>query len=421
MKPILAVALCALALGTGALRAEAAGQGETAAPGGHDAPAATVAASETAPPADSPFPTTRAPMPFDVMRSVQFLQDQVARGNDRAIRVQALILRRFGRTFLEADPAVWQDARNFRAALLFALSGGTPDVLDRLIREKLLDEAQLPLLEGTLAYVRNDLGTARRKLAHIRFEGMEPVLAAQLSLVLGQIEQIDDPKSAIVHLDRARLLAPGTLIEEAALRLGAMLVDGTGDHARADQLSRRYFDRYADSAYVGNFEARFTATLTERAAENAPATLAGMADVIAGLPPARRQTLFLAAARRSLVEGSLPFAKGTAAAALAIPGLSDADRDRAVLYRTASALGSLKPADARRTLDAIERPRLHPEDEKLLEAAYAVLDSIDATLAAMPEASPSADAAAAAGAPDTPAILARAEAALAGSTEILKP
>ncbi len=426
MKTVLGVALCALILGSGALRAEDGGHGEAAASSGHAVPAAANAASpgESAPtsgPAgeeDGRWAKTRAPMPFDVMRSVQFLQDQVARGNDRAIRVQALLLRRFGRTFLEADPAVWQDPRNFRAVVLFALSGGTPDVLQRLIREKLLDETQQTLLDGTLAYVSNDLDKARKRLGQVDLDELEPVLAAQLHLVLGQINQIDHPTDAIPHLDKARLLAPGTLIEEAALRLGVVLVDGAGDPSRADQLARRYFDRFANSAYVGNFEARFTAIVTSRASQDADKTLAEMSDVIASLPDARQQTIYLAAARRSLVQGNLHFAHAAAQAALALPGLGAADQDRAKLYATASSLGSLKPAEARGTLDALDRALLHPEDGKLLDAAYAVLDSIDATLAQMP---PGAAASASAEGEHAPAVLARAEAALAQSSQVLKP
>lgn len=422
MKTVFGVALCALILGTGALRAEGGGHGEAAASSGQEVAASPPPSTDAASLAEGEegaehWAKTRAPMPFDVMRSVQFLQDQVARGNGRAIRVQALLLRRFGRTFLEADPAVWRDPRNFRAVVLFALSGGTPDVLQRLMREKLLDETQMPLLEGTLAYVNNNLDKARKKFAEVRFEGMEPVLAAQLHLVMGQIDQIDHPEKAIPHLDQARLLAPGTLIEEASLRLGAMLVDASGDHERADQLARRYFDRFADSTYSGNFEARFTAMVTSRANEQAEEALADMSDVIASLPDARRQTLYLAAARRSLVEGNLHFAKAAAEAALALPGLAPADQDRAELYATASSLGSVKPAEARATLDAIDRAELHPEDGKLLDAAYAVLDSIDATLAQMPP-----GAAAPAGAGEAaPAILAQAEAALAQSSQVLKP
>ncbi|WP_062212664.1 hypothetical protein [Aureimonas sp. AU12] len=414
MKRIAGLAALALILAAGVAHAE-----EAASAGGHGAPAAEApaeagAAALPAAPLDPKWTRTRTPMPFDVMRSVQFLQDQVARGNDRAIRVQALLLRRFGRTFIEADPAVWQDPRNFRAAILFTLSGGSPEVLDRLSREKLFDEAQTPLVDAARAYARNDLAVASKGLNALDLDGLEPVLAAQISLVMGQIAQVDHPADAVPHLDRARLLAPGTLIEEAALRLEAMLVDGLGQHEIADRLARQYFDRYAASSYAANFEARFGAIFAARADADPAKALASMADVIAGLPDPRQARLFLAVGRRSLVQGNLVFANQASARALALSGLPDADRARGGLYEIASRLGTSDPQAARAGLDGLDRSLLHPEDAKLLDAAYSVLGSIDAPVeTASVEVAPTA-------VPSAPSVLARAEQAIAGASQDLK-
>ncbi len=56
--------------------------------------------------------------------------------------------------------------------------------------------------------MRNDLKTAATKLESISIDDLEPVLAAQVSLALGQIHQIDHPDKAIEDLANARLLAP---------------------------------------------------------------------------------------------------------------------------------------------------------------------------------------------------------------------
>ncbi|WP_182084917.1 hypothetical protein [Aureimonas sp. ME7] len=375
---------------------------ETPAPSVADAPADPTPADAQ----DTHWSTTRPPMPFDVMRSVQFLQDQVARGNDRAIRVQALLLRRFGNSFLNADPVVWTDDRNKRAAILFLLSGGTPDVVDQLMRSDRFDEADRPLFEGALAYVRNDLETAAKKLEAIPILDMEPVLAAQLSLVLGQIHQFDKPAEAVHRLDQARLLAPGTLIEEAALRLGAPLVDDAGDHAAADRLARRYFDRYADSSYAANFETRYVAMVVGRAIPDGQAALLAMDGVIGPLSVDRRQRLYLAAARRSLVSGNLGFAKAAAGRAVESGSMQPGDEARGTLYRTAASLGTEDPDTSRAALAAIDRDMLHPEDQKLLDAAFGVLQSM-ARPALVSEAVLDSSAAA-----DTPSVLARAREAL---------
>lgn len=321
-------------------------------------------------------PATREPAPFDIIRSLQFLQDQVARGNDRAIRVQALLLRRFAPVFLEADSEVWNDPRNRRAAVLFTLSGGPPDVLARLVAAGRLPEEQRPLFEGALAYVMNDLKKAESLFGSLDLGQEEPGLAAHLHLVLGQIQQIDDPASAVAHLDQARLLAPGGLIEEAALRLQSMLVDGLGDHDQADRLARQYFDRYSRSSYAGNFEARFAAIQSSRGAEDPAAAAATMDEIVAGLSDERRGPIYLAVSRRALLEGQLEFARLTAERALSIATLDVGAAERARLYDVAASLSTRPEADVRAALSSVSRDRLQPEDAALLDAASEVLASI---------------------------------------------
>ncbi|RIY01889.1 hypothetical protein D3218_06060 [Aureimonas flava] len=363
---------------------------------------------------DTQWSQSRSPMPFDVMRSVQFLQDQVARGNVRAIRVQALLLRRFGATFLEAAPEVWSDPRNTRAVVLFTFSGGTPDVIQALLRENRLPEGEKPLFEGALAYVRNDLPAAAKKLEAVSVDALEPVLAAQVSLALGQIHQFDQPAEAIENLTRARLLAPGTLIEEAALRLGVPLVDESGDHQGGDRLARRYFDAFHDSSYVSNFETRYVAMVVGRAMPDAHAALLTMDAVVDALPVDRRQRLYLAAARRSLVSGNLRFAAIASDRAVELGELQPGDLARAVLYHAASSLGVDGQDASRAALDGIDRDLLHAEDAKLLDAAYSVLDSMvkPALLSEASNVPPDP--------PETSTILSRARAALDAASHEMK-
>ncbi|BDA85930.1 hypothetical protein Sa4125_34720 [Aureimonas sp. SA4125] len=323
------------------------------------------------------WPTARSPMPFDIIRTVQFLQDQIARGNGRAIQVQAMLLRRFGPTLAEADAEIWKDGRNVRAAVLFVLSGGPPEILRRLMARGVLDPAQENLFKGALAYVENDLSGAETILSALDFAGMEPGLEAHLNLVLGQLQQLDKPKEAIGHLDRARLLAPGGLIEEAALRMEVLLVDELGDHAAADRLARQYFDRFSSSSYSQNFEARFAAVFANRGKTDAAAVLATMVDVTNRLPDANKRAIFLTVSRRALVEGNLEFAAGAVAAVLSTSDIPEPDRQRATLYSVAATIGKASSTEIAAGLAGIDRSLLHPEDVKLLDAATSVLGGID--------------------------------------------
>lgn len=351
-------------------------------------PDEAVAAGHAASPANEPA-QSRKPMPFDVIRSLQFLQDQIARGNDRAIRVQALLLRRFGPTFLAADDAVWTDARNRRAAVLFVLSGGPPEILDTLVRRGVLPEDERDLFAGALAYVRNDLPSARDYLSRVDLTAAEPGLAAHVHLVIGQILQTEDPAAAIGHLDQARLHAPGGLVEEAALRLGVLLVDGLGETAKSDRLARQYFDRYHRSAYSGNFEARLAAVQAGRGASGAEPAIATLRDIVGGLAPERRQRIHLSVARRALVEGDRRFAALNAEAALGIEPIAPGDRERGRLYELAARATIASPgfAETAQALASLDRTLLHPEDLPLLEGALRIVDAIEAgspVAAAMP-------------------------------------
>ena len=254
--------------------------------GGDSAPADAEPAPDGPDAADGAWPRrTRPPMPYEIVRSLQFLQDQVARGNAAAIRVQAMLLRRYGSSFLDADPSVWKDPRNLRAAALFVLSGGPPEVLRGLLSRLTLEGDDETLLEGSLAYVENR--TARRSSFSpaVDLEFAEPGLACQIDLAVAQLEQDTEPADALKRLSRVMLRAPGTLLEEAALRLGVLLAEKQGEHDIADRYARQYFDRYANSAYAGNFRARFAAVYSERPAGTEDATVTTIADATARLRP----------------------------------------------------------------------------------------------------------------------------------------
>lgn len=317
--------------------------------------------------------SARPPMPYEIVRSLQFLQDQIARGNDKAIPVQARMLRRFAPNFVSAPAETWDDPRNLGAAALFVLSGGPPHVLQAILEKIETESEWAGLLQGALAYVENRKGTALAKLQAVDLSRFEPGLAAQVHLAIAQLAQIDDPQTAMRHLDRARLLAPGTLVEEAALRLEVLLADQLGRHDKADRLARQYFDRYADSSYSENFQARFAAVYAGRPHGDEQKSIDTILDATAHLPDEDKTALYLAVGRRALIVGNRALAAAVAKAVLEEEGASPKDRSRANLYAIAASLPSRSLVEARVMLNAIDETRLHPDDRALHRAALAVL------------------------------------------------
>ncbi|NDV85736.1 hypothetical protein GTW51_03370 [Aurantimonas aggregata] len=318
----------------------------------------------------------QGPMPYEIVRSLQFLQDQVARGNGAAIRVQSRLLRRYGPTFAELAPEVWQDPRNRRAAALFVLSGGPPPVLRKVIERTSPEGEDRLLLEGALAYVENRSAEAIEKLGAINLATGETGLVAQVELALAQLQQESDPDVALARLKRVMLAAPGTLLEEAALRMGVMLAEGTGEPEAANRFARQYFERFAKSAYAGNFRARFASVYADRPAGTEEATVAAIVDATFTIPSEQQLSIFLAVGRRALVTGNLRLAAMAASRALAFPAMTREDRVRATLYEIAATLTERDFVEVRTTLEAIDPALLHPADQKLRTAAVRLLEQM---------------------------------------------
>ena len=172
------------------------------------------------------------------------------------------------------------------------------------------------------------------------------------------------------------LAAPGTLLEEAALRMGVMLAEATGDPEAANRFARQYFERFSRSAYAGNFRARFASVYAERPAGTEEATLAAILDATFTIPSEQQLSIFLAVGRRALVTGNLRLAAMTASRALAFPAMTREDRVRATLYEIAATLTERDFVEVRATLEAIDPDLLHPADRNLRTAAVKLLDQM---------------------------------------------
>ena len=111
----------------------------------------------------------------------------------------------------------------------------------------------LPLLVLAWAAVHLNDGLAR---------SLPAGLAGQLALTQSALVVREAPARSLELLDLARLLAPGTLVEEGALRRQIFVVAQGGDATRFEALSIQYLRRFRRSVYAGNFRQRFAAALT---------------------------------------------------------------------------------------------------------------------------------------------------------------
>ncbi len=328
--------------------------------------------------------------PYVLMRTLQSLQDEIAQGSTEALLAQRSIRARMDIDFVAAGASVWQDKRNAAAAVTYVLSGGAPAILKKMKSLTPPPAIDMNLLDGALAYVQGNQDEAERLLGGINAFDLLPSMGGQIALAQSALAVRTDSAKALRLLDVARLLAPGTLVEEAALRREIFVADQVGDGDKVLKLSRQYLERFRHSVYAGNFRNRFAAALSHMDLTKNPGQSQQIDDMLAAVEPAGRCQLFLTLALASVIKGNTVAAALAAdrAASLAAPG--SAEEVRAHLYRAAAGVGDAKTIDnAVADLKAVQKDALVASDQALYEVVEATVAGV-ASAADLPASSPTA-------------------------------
>ena len=313
-----------------------------------------------------------APEPYLLVRSMRMLQDQVASGKPEALPMLNRVLGHIAEQLRSAKPEVWQKPANAYAIFVYLLNGGNPEVVRSILASTKLDLVDPKLVAGSLAYADGDtLGFVES------FQEVPPNVPSELvaSIYLVTATQLAaiDAGTALKRLDYIRLNAPGTLLEEAALRRAVTIAAQLRDKDKVRLLARNYLQRFAYSPYSEDFFRQFVDALMElndRIRNDEIEEIASLARPRARLP------LYLRIARGALVAGNLSRARFIAERAVALAGDLKADDTQARLYLAVANVGSDKTGDAKFTLSKLPRDRLHERDVKLLDAALGMASRI---------------------------------------------
>lgn len=312
--------------------------------------------------------------PYQMVRSLQLVQDRIADGDDAALPIQRRLLEIIDERLREVGPDAFADERNFRALLVYAMSGGNPTTTETLLTELDVEGSERDIGRGLVSYVRGDLADARELLASMEPEALAPEVGAFVALVRGTVILRDDPETAVRLFDQARLLSPGTLVEEAALRRSISASAEMGDTERFARASMQYVRRFLASPYASQFAEAFVSALV---ALHETADLAVVEEVVARMNDEQAHTIYLRIARKSAIEGYdelLDFASDHARDH-AGPESEDAD-PRAQLYASIASVTSDNMTEVLDTLDGIDRGRLSANDRDLLDAARSIAQEV---------------------------------------------
>ena len=316
----------------------------------------------------------RPPEPFELVRALRSLQDRIARGDNAAYLAYrtelAQLTDQLGRTPDEA----WKDPRNVRAAVAFVLSGGDPHVLRQLAKQTAGQDRTL--VRAALAYGQNRNAEALELLADIDARTLDPSVAGHVALVQAELVASKDREKSVALLGDARLLAPGTMIEEAALRREVARAVEANDGDSFESSTKQYIRRFATSVHMGNFRRQLAVDVATRGMVDDVARRSRLEATLALFPASQQQDLYLSIAWEGLKAGGVDVVRWAAANAARLASEDSVQYLRSKLYEAAVLVVTDELEKGLSIIESIPAAKLNEEEAALLAAALGIAKQI---------------------------------------------
>ena len=321
-------------------------------------------------------PSAALPQPYQILRTLQALQNEAAGGSRAAHAAQAKLLVDVEQPLLRQPAEVWADPRNTRAVVQYVLGGGQPAVLSEILRGGAPAGLPQGLAEGALAYATGDVNKAGTLLLPLDPARLHASLGGPLALIQASLVMRSDQKRALQLLDQARLMSPGSLVEEGALRRTIFLAAEINELDRLERATAQYIRRFDRSVYADQFRQAFAAGLVSfdvgRDSEKFPQLVA----TLRAFDREQQRAVLLIIARDALVNGRFAQARRAADEVAKLPGGSSEQNARAGLYAAAARIAVDRADGALATLKTIEAKRLPPSEGEILRTALRIAGNI---------------------------------------------
>jgi chemotaxis protein MotC len=312
--------------------------------------------------------------PYAMLRSLQFVQDTVVQGDHSAGEMQRFMLATLDKRLRTANSSIFEDPRNVDAAMIYAMSGGNPATLEFLASRDVAGNFDSRVGDALRKYLSGKGNLAAKNLAEMAEEYRDQKIGPYLALVSGNVAVSRDPKAALVHYDWARLTAPGTIIEEAALRRSVAITVEAGMVPEGLLYSRQYARRFVHSPYASQFADYFVDLVVGHFGQITEADIDGTLEF---MDIDRRREVFLRIARAAAIKGDAALARLASGKAEALGGNpSDLPGSMAKLYGGVADISTGAVGSAMDAISAIPEENLSERDRALLQAAKAVASQV---------------------------------------------
>jgi chemotaxis protein MotC len=312
--------------------------------------------------------------PYLLVRSLQTIQDKVISGDLQSLEIQRYLLNEIDRRLRTIDMAVFEDPRNVDAALIFAMSGGNPETLDILAERDVEGNFDNRVTSILRRYLSGRGSTATKQLKDVVPEYRNTRIGPYLGLIGANALMESETDTALEFFDWARVAAPGSIVEEAALRRSLAITSLKGDAKRALHYARRYARRYMSSPYASQFADIFVSLAIEQKQALPPPEIKAVLSLV---ERKRQREIYLRLGRRAAIEGDKPLAEFATEEARRLSNAEDTGQ--LALVELYSGLVNV-PTDGiekvLRQLAEIPDLSLSPKDRFLRDAATVIAEEV---------------------------------------------
>lgn len=313
---------------------------------------------------------------YELGRTLSALQTRIINGDERAHASQRSLLDYMATVIKTAPASDWQDARNVRVVITFVLGGGDPRVVRPIVDKLVGQDATVKVAQAAVLYAEGKLREARTVFEKIDARTLETSLAGHVALIKGVLLDGVNRVAALKQLDDARLLSPGTIVEEAALRRAIPMVGSTGDFEKFSYLLSRYLRRFGDSIYAPGLAPPLAGVVTAPGFMNSPERYAELDRVLSLARPALAHEIYLAMAQRGVGEADAELVRFAAARAEKLSQRDSVEGERAKLYGAAVMVVSDEMDEGLERLMNIRKSRLGRTDVEIVDAAFRVATAV---------------------------------------------
>ena len=225
------------------------------------------------------------------------------------------------------------------------------------------------LLMGALDYILRRESEALDKLEAIKPATQPKSLGAQTAFMISVLLASSNHARAIELLDLARTLAPGTLLEESALRSEILLLVRSRSAEKSLRLLRQYLARFGRSLFAERFVQELVAIIPGAGLADSVDDVRKLEFFADAVSPEHRNALLLSIARNSLLNGRMDVVEATTSRVIETPDAGSPGVGVARMYRAAARLSSGGDESAVAELQKIDATKLPRSDQFLLAGA----------------------------------------------------